>query len=215
MGARLLVVVAAALLLGRVIWAQAVQTDGTTQKAACAYNLMQLGMAIQMYATDHGGYICAVSGRVDHQATEGAYNAQRLKDAYAPYVQDPEIWYCPADPYAKTHSLQYPESKPPQDQPDMRYDHFYTSYRYYAFIQQEEPPARLDAVRVLQDDKTANLPGGVWIATPDMIMLMMDDGCFHGPALPGVYGAVYGRNVLFRDGHVTFETEETMRRPKQ
>ena len=36
-----------------------------------------------------------------------------------------------------------------------------------------------------------------------------------GPALPGTFGKVYGRNILFRDGHVKFETEETMRRPKQ
>jgi hypothetical protein len=178
---------------------------------------MQLGRAIRLFAEDHDGYICKLKGRVDQQGTgtEGADSAQRVKDAYAPYVLDPEIWYCPADPYAKTHTLPAPGFKPPPDQPDMKYDHYYMSYRHYAYIAQEEPPARLDALRRVQDEKTAALPGGVWIATPDMIMLMMDDGCYHGPAWSGVYGKVYGRNVLFRDGHVKFETEETMRRPKR
>jgi hypothetical protein len=211
---RFLVVGAAALLLARATFSSAT-TDGEYRKALCAYHLMQLGKAVAIFAQDHGGYICNLRGRVDTQDKEGADNAQRLKDAYGPYIHDPEVWYCPGDPYAKTHTLQPPDNAPPEDQPDMKHDHYYMSYRHYSSISQEEAPARLDAVRMVKDDKTAQLPGGVWIATPDMIMLMLDDGCFHGPALPGAFGQVYGRNVLFRDGHVAFETEETMRRPKQ
>lgn len=214
-GVRLLVVAAAAVLLSHVIWAQSVQTDGTTQKASCAYNLMQLGKAISMFAMDHGGTICPLRGRVARQSWEGKDNAQKLKDAYAPYIQDPNIWYCPADPYAKSHTLPAPDFKPPADQPDMLYDHYYMSYRHYDSIEQETSPAQLDAVCAVRGTKAAALPGGVWVATPDMIMLMMDDGCFHGPPVSGEFGKVYGRNVLFRDGHVAFETEETMRRPKQ
>jgi len=210
---RFLVVGAAAVLFARATFSST-ETDGEHRKALCAYRLMQLGKAVRMFAHDHGGYICELSGRASEQDKEGADNGQRLKDAYAPYIQDADIWYCPADPYAKTHTLQPPDAQPPADQPDMKYDHYYTSYRHYNKIKQENPPARLDAVRLVKDDKTADLPGGVWIATPDMIMLMMDDGCFHGPALPGTFGKVYGRNILFRDGHVKFETEETMRRPK-
>jgi hypothetical protein len=212
--ARLLLVGGGALLLVGATFSSA-DTDGRHRKAMCAYRLMQLGRAIRLFAEDHDGYICKLSGRVDQQGIEGADNAQRVKDAYAPYVLDPEIWYCPADPYAKTHTLLAPGFKPPQDQPDMRYDRYYMSYRHYAYITQEEPPARLDALRLVQDERTAALPGGVWIATPDMIMLMMDDGRYHGPSWSGVYGKVYGQNVLFRDGHVKFETEETMRRPKR
>ena len=219
---RFLVVGATAVLFGRATFSSA-ETDGEHRKALCAYHLMQLGKAVRLFAADHGGYICDLRGRVDDQDKEGADNAQRLKDAYAPYIPDADIWYCPADPYARAHTLQAPDGsaplttglKPPDDQPDMKYDHYYMSYRHYDHINQEESPARLDSVRLVQDDKTADLPGGVWIATPDMIMLMMDDGCFHGPALPGTFGKVYGRNILFHDGHVKFETEETMRRPKQ
>ena len=189
--------------------------DGIHHKAMCASRLMQLGRAIRMFADDHDGYIYKLTGRVDQQGIEGADNAQRVRDAYAPYVPDPDVWYCPADPYAKTHTVPAPGYKPPADQPDMKYDHYYMSYRYYAYIQQETPPARLDGLRIVRDDKTASLPGGSWIATPDMIQLMLDDGCYHGPPETGVYGKVYGRNVLFRDGHVKFETEETMRRPKK
>jgi len=198
-----------ALAVGPVTFLSA-GTDGEYRKAPCAFNLMQLGKAIRMFADDHGGYICELTGRVSDQAKEGADNAQRLKAAYQPYIQDAEVWYCPADPYAKTHTL-----NPPEDQPDMKYDHHYTSYRHYPCISQEPTPARLDAVRMIRDEKTAALPSGVWIATPDMIMLMLDDGCYHGPAVTGEYGKVYGRNILFRDGRVKFETEETMRRPKQ
>jgi len=212
---RLFLVAAAAMVLGRITLSAT--TDGEKKKASCAYNLMQFGKAIRMFSDDHRGYISPLSGRVDRQAKEGADNAQRLKEAYAPYVQDPEIWYCPGDPYAKIHTLQPPDRKPPQDQPVMRHDHYYMSYQHVPCISQEEAPARLDAVRMVkkQNWETANLPGGVWVATPDMIHLMLDDGLFHGPPVAGMYGNVYGRNYLFRDGHVKFETEETMYRPKQ
>ena len=209
-----LLVGAGALALGRWALPATSPPGGEYKKALCAYRLMQLGKAIAMFAQDHGGYICPLRGRPGDQKKEGADNAQRLKDAYAPYVQDPDAWYCPADPYARAHTLPAPDFKPPADQPDMTGDHYYMSYRHYSSIAQEDAPARLDAVRLVKDDKTANLPGGAWIATPDMIMLMMDDGCYHGAPVSGVFGAVYGRNVLFRDGHVKFETEETMRRPK-
>jgi hypothetical protein len=191
--ARAFLVVGGALVLGR--WAvSASPPDGEHKKALCAYHLMLLGRAIQMYANDNDGYICELRGRVDWQAREGKDNA---------------------DPYAKTHTRsQAPDLKPPADQPDIAYDHYYTSYRHYASVRGETTPVRLDSVLVEKDEMTANLLGGQWVATPDMLMLMMDDGVFHGTALSGQYGAVYARNVLFRDGHVKFETEETMRRPK-
>jgi hypothetical protein len=212
--ARLLFLGGGALLLVGAAFSSG-PTDGEHQKAMCASHLMQLGRAIRLFANDHDGYIYKLTGRIDQQGLEGADNAQRVRDAYAPYVPDPDAWYCPADPYAKTHTMPAPGFKPPADQPDMKYDHYYMSYRYYAYIQQETPPARLDGLRIVRDYKTASLPGGSWIATPDMIQLMLDDGCYHGPPATGVYGKVYGRNVLFRDGHVKFETEETMRRPKR
>jgi len=203
-----------ALLLGRIAFS-AVPSADADKKALCAYNLMQMGRAIQMFAEDHGGYICELNGRVKYavENREPADNMQRLKAAYAPYIVDPEIWYCPNDPYARTHTLQPPDYTPPTDQPDMKYDHYYTSYRHYNKVRGEgAPPVRLDAIVVEQDEHTADLPGGVWVAGPENIMLMMDDGNYHGEPVEGEHGKVYGRNVLFRDGHVTFEVEETMRR---
>jgi len=202
-----------AVLLARI--AVPAGDGGAENKVLCAYHLMQLGRAIKMYAQDNNGYICALRGRVDWLEREGPDNAQRLKNAYARYITDPGIWYCPADNYAKTHTRTIEtHGVPPKDQPDMAYDHFFTSYRHYSSVRGETPPVRLDAILVEQDEMTKDLPGGKWVATPDMIMLMMDDGSFHGAPATGQYGAVYARNVLFRDGHVKFETEETMRRPK-
>jgi len=212
--ARWLVVGGAATVLGRMAFSAG--DDVAEKKVLCAYNLMQLGRAIKMYAEDNGGYICNLRGRVDWVDREGPDNAQRLKNAYSRYILDPEVWYCPADPYARTHTrTAETHGVPPKDQPDMCMDHYYSSYRHYSHVRGETPPVRLDAILVEQDDMTKDLPGGKWVATPDMIMVMMDDGNFHGPPATGQYGAVYGRNVLFRDGHVKFETEETMRRPKQ
>jgi len=215
--ARLVLMCAVALLIARISLSSA-GSDGEYTKARCAYNLMQLGKAIRMFADDHGGCIHELSGRVALAARgeEPGDNMERLKAAYAPYVHDPSIWYCPGDPYARTHTLKPPDYKPPEDQPDMKYDHYFTSYRHYNFVRGEnKPPVRLDAVVVEKDELTASLPGGAWIATPDMVQLMMEDGCFHGAGQAGWFGKVYGRNVLFRDGHVKFETEETMRRPKE
>jgi len=211
---RLLLVCGSALLLGKIAFS-AVPSADPDKKALCAYNLMQLGRAIQMFAEDHGGYICELNGRVSEavKGKEPTDNAERLKAAYAPYIVDPEIWYCPNDPYAKTHTLQPPDHAPPTDQPDMKYDHSYTSYRHYNKVRGEgAAPVRLDAIVVEQDEHTADLPGGVWVAGPEKIMLMMDDGNYHGEPVEGEHGKVYGRNVLFRDGHVAFEVEETMRR---
>jgi len=213
-GVRFALVAAAALLVAR-LWAASAGSDGEYKKALCAYHLMQLGQAIKMYAADNSGYICEVRGRADWRWREGSDNAQKLKNAYAPYLQDPEIWYCPADPYANTHTRTAEQHDvAPTDQPDMAMDHYYTSYRHYGNVRGETPPVRLDAILIEKDEMTKDLAGGQWVATPDMIMLMLDDGCYHGAPSPGPYGAVYGRNVLFRDGHVKFETEETMRRPK-
>ena len=82
--------------------ASSVATLGEYQKASCAFDLMQLGKAIHMFADDHGGYICELSGRVSLAANGGepADNMERLKAAYGPYIADPQVWYCPADPYA-------------------------------------------------------------------------------------------------------------------
>jgi hypothetical protein len=172
-----------------------------------------------MYANDNGGYIFPFHGRPAYAASrqEPADNIQQLKAAYAPYLVDYSVWWCPADPYAHTHTLPPPDCKPPADQPDMKYDHFYTSYRHYARVRGEGMIGfgRLEAMLFEKDRLTTGLPGGAWIATPDMIMLMMDDGCYHGPPATSEYGALYGRNILFRDGHVKFETEETMRRLKK
>ena len=66
---------------------------GKAKQAACASNLCQLALALKLYATDHGD-----RGHPHGSGYVGVHNP--LFDAMAPYVGDPQIWFCPADPWA-------------------------------------------------------------------------------------------------------------------
>jgi prepilin-type N-terminal cleavage/methylation domain-containing protein/prepilin-type processing-associated H-X9-DG protein len=92
----LVVVAVVAALMGVVLPVTAALRESGRQ-SHCLSNLAQLGKALHMYADDWNGYIPPYNNL--DAVTRPGHDAL-LARAFAPYVRDPRIWFCPSDPYA-------------------------------------------------------------------------------------------------------------------
>jgi prepilin-type processing-associated H-X9-DG protein len=67
------------------------------RQTQCLSNLAQLGKALHMYADEWNGYTPPYNN--SDQSTRPGHDALLVR-AFAPYLREPRVWFCPSDPYA-------------------------------------------------------------------------------------------------------------------
>ena len=159
---------------------------------------------------------------VTPQAMGGKNYNEIVKAVFQPYIKNAQIFYCPSDQWKLKHTFTYPT--PPdigfggsvvaissiQDDPppngtrwrdQMKYDHYYTSYRFTKRISDDPscpsddqpPPSFFDVEFVkLIDGQQFQMSNVNYI-------LWLEEWPVHGGARQ--WQNAYGRNTSFRDGH--------------
>jgi len=160
-----------------------------------------------------------------------------------PYLKAQDVFFCPSDPYAKTHTFTWTlsdnlsnawlgsgnENATPADDPltianpipwhsQMKSDHFWGGYRYYASAGSEPcitpyAPCMIDDnyVRTFSGTQNTTTGNGVAQMSAMNIDMWLEDWCLHVADTQATWGTNttsfangYGRNCSFRDGHVKF-----------
>lgn len=103
----LLVVISIIAVLAALLMVSVKKITQTSQRAACASNMRQVGAALYLYAGDHNGELpyCWAGGVGPQKLNNVVCNWDRSKVAsdLAPYVDD-KVWDCP-DPLVRANRL--------------------------------------------------------------------------------------------------------------
>lgn len=97
----LLVVIAIIAILAAILFPVFAQAREKARATSCLSNMKQLGMGMQMYATDYDGKINAISSwfcsdqspAVPAMQQEGSWQAL---SCYAPYIKNNQVYICPS-----------------------------------------------------------------------------------------------------------------------
>lgn len=94
----LLVVIGIIAVLGALIFPTFARARASARKAVCASNLRQIGMAIAMYADDWDGLSPRTTAwhRWGYEGTDGDDPGPAWEEQLHPYVEDRDIYRCPA-----------------------------------------------------------------------------------------------------------------------
>jgi len=183
----LLVVIAIIAVLAAILFPVFAQARAKARQTTCLANLKQLGLAIQMYASDYDDLYPWGVDPADRYAPEiwSGYPLWQswipympdLTDVLDPYCRNAELWHCPADRgYDELEDSGYPLDGRPT-----AFEAFGNSYHY-----RTEVAFRCLGTTSLED------PAGVNI---------LFDG--HGSWHSGSHAYNARRwNVMFGDGHV-------------
>jgi prepilin-type N-terminal cleavage/methylation domain-containing protein/prepilin-type processing-associated H-X9-DG protein len=98
------------------------------RQTQCISNLAQLGKALHMYADNWNGYIPPYNTL---DASKHPGHDALLARAFAPYLREPRVWFCPSDPYAGQGAVPFVDSN---------FSHRYGSYATSAFV----PPVMVE-----------------------------------------------------------------------
>ena len=236
----LLVVIAIIAILAAILFPVFAQAREKARQSACLSNIMQLGLALQMYTQDYDSMMYPCLGRGyplkdDYgntcPSTNGEWNARRvpmcslttpdaeaiqMNQAFTPYIKTQGIWFCPSDSFAHHHTCKQtiPNAAGIKDN---FYDHYYTSYRFYAsnILWNEPPPVMIDNSGMLPYDGYGygNCPLNCTSVGPSQIQAFAEDVVEHRTPTGSVYSLVYGKNIAYRDGHAKFTLREPNRVP--
>jgi prepilin-type N-terminal cleavage/methylation domain-containing protein/prepilin-type processing-associated H-X9-DG protein len=89
----LLVVIAIIAILAAILFPVFARARAKAQQTVCLSNMKQLGLALNMYASDYDqSYLCAA--QVD-PTTYMLFNVQPWRPAIDPYVKNQNVFYCP------------------------------------------------------------------------------------------------------------------------
>lgn len=201
----LLVVIAVIAILAAILFPVFSRARAKARQASCESNMHELGVAILMYAQDHGDVLpawCfgALSGN-DNGPAQGAYTWDTV---IQPYLKNTQILTCPNSPFGRVVGGTGPDKGQP--------------IRSYAMP------------RYVGDPEGTFRPGGAcdypcpmdWPPLPDQTVLLMEKGergigivgdaagenffqSHSSSSAGGLSKAFYhneGKNFLFLDGHV-------------
>jgi prepilin-type N-terminal cleavage/methylation domain-containing protein len=148
-----------------------------------------------------------------------------MKSAFQPYIKNVQIFYCPSDSWKTQHTFNYPtppdtgfgggvtaipavqDQAPPSGIPfrsQMKYDHFYTSYRFYK-RQSDDPSCPNDDTpppSFYDVEFTTVIDGVTFQISTVNYVLWLEDWPLHAGVKDFSNG--YGRNCAFRDGHAKY-----------
>jgi len=91
----IMVSIAVVVILAGLVLAVLNRARGKARQSMCASNLHQIATAMRMYAEDHDGRGWPWDSwrpDLDHPGL--------VVEVLSPYVGDPQIWFCPSDPWA-------------------------------------------------------------------------------------------------------------------
>jgi prepilin-type N-terminal cleavage/methylation domain-containing protein/prepilin-type processing-associated H-X9-DG protein len=192
----LLVVISIISILAAIIWPAFAAAREKARQTTCVNNLRQIGMAVQMYASDSNG-IFPLGGDpqdLNTNAWQVGYGGQfwpemrhvpPLPTLMMPYTSTRNVWRCPSDTGITTDTLDM-GNLPLTGNSFLAYG---SSYYYHTEL----------AVRHLSiDTVAAYYHGGITQYGSNIPMLFDGSGTWHGEANP-----VWQRyDVVFCDGHV-------------
>jgi prepilin-type N-terminal cleavage/methylation domain-containing protein len=212
----LLIVIAIIAILIAILFPVLSRAREKARQITCLSNMRQIGLAMHLYAGENGGYISSTPNRGSTQAQQRDH-----KNSINVYARARDIWYCPTDPHARTHTFWTGDSKSfpaePNEYFNYKIDHFYTSYRFYQDTI-GPVPNQIDAIGSICSDynppPACGGKPGTWIAGPADLHLYLEDWPYHVKP-HGSFTTTsqsYGLNVVFRDGSARYMVDETNRK---
>jgi prepilin-type N-terminal cleavage/methylation domain-containing protein len=186
----LLVVIAIIAVLASMLMPVFAQARESARRAVCMSNLRQIGMALQMYATDH-------SERVPAPGVSGRDWAWQV----APYVGSTQIFVCPSDTRSGGEptiggSGQYPLS--------YGWNSLFVDNTAYGFVSPDGSALSLNSVAMPTetimafDYLSANAPNEAQVTQP----IHLDTGSKNEMRVANRH--LEGFLALFADGHIKF-----------
>ena len=157
------------------------------KRAACANNLRQIGIALQMYADDHDGIFPLLDGSDWTVSGNLSYN-HHFAALYPNYINEFKIFACPSDEDGWMID---------------RVKRANWSYYYFVVEWPQDPtgtgfnPANLTANNRLSSKSASNFPVAM-----DCQSFNVPEDNNHGRRDVGPPAMINGGNVLFMDGHV-------------
>jgi prepilin-type N-terminal cleavage/methylation domain-containing protein/prepilin-type processing-associated H-X9-DG protein len=94
-----LVVIAIISVLAAVLYPVFARAGANGRKGACMSNLRQIGLALSAYVEDWDSYLPPFTTSIDPGAER--QTDRLLVAALEPYIKNNDIWFCPADRYAR------------------------------------------------------------------------------------------------------------------
>jgi prepilin-type N-terminal cleavage/methylation domain-containing protein len=229
----LLVVIAIIAILAAILFPVFAQAREKARQTSCLSNLKQLALAASMYAIDYDQMnfwfrgrpnttVTDINGNTITPAMMGGNNYNEIvKNVFQPYIKNQQIFYCPSDSWKNQHTWNYPT---PPDQgfgagvtaiatiqdtnipfrSQMKYDHYYQSYRFYKRIgndpscpTDDSPPASFWDI-----DFQSTIDGQVFQMSNTNYICWLEDWPLHAGVKNFQNG--YGRNCSYRDGHAKY-----------
>ncbi len=193
----LLVVIAIIAILAAILFPVFARARAKAQQTKCLSNLKQLGMAMQMYATDYDGLL-PYRGPSRWNWTYGWYHGSPydahillMVTAIHPYVKNYQVWFCSADP-AQADAVAAGGWGSDADAQAGRVSYcLCTQWDTYGGSMDPACPSDVD-------------PMDVSFGSPSEQSLLCDNGlfCDTGEKVNGAH--FNGSNFAFLDGHVKY-----------
>lgn len=258
----LLVVIAIIAILAAILFPVFARAREKARQATCISNLKQLALGVITYINDYDqmniwyrnrpeeGPLCSANTTTYSTKTAAGCTAvggnlvlptNMGYDNYAlawigcvtPYIKSTGVFYCPSDPYARTHTytgyvagasglidegygsslsaLSTITNDPSGGTPwlsCLAVDHFYGSYRFYRNGSGDPSVGADDALPTSMWDVSFQktiVTGDVVTINNENYELFLEDFNVHGSQNSFNGGAnQYGRNAAYRDGHAKF-----------
>ncbi|MBX3111822.1 MAG: type II secretion system protein [Fimbriimonadaceae bacterium] len=179
-----IIAILAGLITSAVVWGM-----HRAQESVCSAHLHSIGVAMDLYASDHEGFYPPYADRP--LGIDGKDQAELLAQSIESYKVDKSELYCPLDTVAGRTGMVGTED----------IDHRFSSYNqgaavsYFGFYTVKSS----DGIRLSQQS----------IAAPARTKFFYDDTWYvSGSGKETISGSIHGtwRNTLYFDGHVKSET---------
>jgi type II secretory pathway pseudopilin PulG len=226
----LVVIIALLALLAAVTLPALSRKEARVQRAQCASNLRQIGVAIHVYSADANDYapICGwpqsqnpwqtySAARVVAGSTNMSRGFMSLGLLFRTGLADARLFYCPADGTA-LRSYEYYSAiagvwpSTPQGSGD---DMVRTGYNYYPQLRSKALTFGYLLPRLVFSNVQLEYGGAFFMVAPKLTDLdpqkSITTDLVHdvGVSPHQVYGSVAGLNALFSDGTVAFQSART------
>ena len=206
----LLVVIAIIMILAAILFPVFMQARDMGRRAACLSNMKQLGMGVQMYSQDYDNSLPGSTDGVDGEGKAGGWvyyslfgtpldpaNFDVTRGSIYTYIKNDQVYICPSDSYGRKAKNSYAINAcvvTPSSQPGVSIGKNEATF---------ENPANW---MVLSEEDA-------WALTVDLTGLGnggTNDGYLHLDLDYASKRHVGGSVVLFMDGHVKWQTQDSI-----
>ncbi|HZO91956.1 MAG TPA: DUF1559 domain-containing protein [Chthonomonadaceae bacterium] len=204
----LLVVIAIIAVLAAILFPVFAQAREKARAISCLSNCRQLGLAIQMYATDHDeAFPCSCMIGMSMGTDMTAQNSQSWLDTTLPYIKSRGLYHCPSDNSPLWSSMDTPR------QSSYGFNAYFIPIQapYYGVrMGQINRPAECILVSELADTWQQDFFRPMYWGDPPKIqdadMQMMEwDRMQQEPMSLAIRRHQQGANYVFAEGHAKFQ----------